>query len=39
MVAIIENYQTKKGTILIPDALRPYMFGMKEIKGPEVKIE
>ncbi|MDK2908370.1 MAG: seryl-tRNA synthetase, partial [Candidatus Woesearchaeota archaeon] len=39
MVAIIENYQTKEGTIVIPEVLRPYMYGMKEIKGPEIKIE
>jgi seryl-tRNA synthetase len=30
---IIENYQTKKGTIKIPDALAPYMNGITEIKG------
>lgn len=31
-VAIMENYQTKKGTIEIPKVLRKYMGGMKEIK-------
>lgn len=31
-VAIIENYQTKKGTIEVPKVLRPYMGGIKEIK-------
>lgn len=32
ILAIIENYQTKKGTIIIPKALRKYMFGIKEIQ-------
>lgn len=31
-IAILENYQTKKGTIVIPKALRKYMGGLKEIK-------
>ncbi len=30
---IIENYQTKKGTIKVPKALQRYMNGLKEIKG------
>jgi len=30
---IIENYQTKEGTIIVPKALQPYMNGLKEIKG------
>jgi seryl-tRNA synthetase len=29
--AILENYQTEYGTILIPEALRPYMGGSTEI--------
>jgi seryl-tRNA synthetase len=32
MVAILENYQTSKGTVLVPDALQDYMGGIKEIK-------
>ena len=28
---LIENYQTKKGTIEVPKALRPYMDGLEEI--------
>jgi len=32
LIALIENYQTKKGTVIIPKALRPYMDGVKEIK-------
>jgi seryl-tRNA synthetase len=29
---IVENYQTKKGTVKIPKVLQKYMFGIKEIK-------
>ncbi len=32
LVALIENYQTKNGTVIIPKVLRRYMDGMKEIK-------
>jgi len=32
MIAIIENYQTKEGSVIIPEALKPYMFGVEEIK-------
>jgi seryl-tRNA synthetase len=31
MVAILENYQTSKGTVRVPDVLQGYMGGMKEI--------
>jgi seryl-tRNA synthetase len=31
IVAILENYQTAKGTVIVPEALRPYMGGMEEI--------
>ncbi len=31
MAAILENYQTEYGTIVIPDVLRPYMGGLTEI--------
>jgi seryl-tRNA synthetase len=30
--AIIENHQTKEGTIKVPKVLQPYMHGIKEIK-------
>ena len=30
-VAVVENFQQADGTVLIPDALRPYMHGMKQI--------
>jgi seryl-tRNA synthetase len=32
IVAILENFQTKEGTIKIPEVLQKYMFGKKEIK-------
>ena len=32
LIALIENYQTKNGTVIVPKALRPYMDGIKEIK-------
>lgn len=32
LIAITENYQTKKGTIEVPRVLRKYMGGIKEIK-------
>jgi len=33
MVALIEQYQQEDGTIRVPDALQPYMNGMKVIDG------
>jgi seryl-tRNA synthetase len=39
MVAILENFQTNKGTIIVPKVLRKYMFGMEEITGPDVKFK
>ena len=33
MIAVIENYQQADGTILVPEALRPYMGGMERIGG------
>ncbi|MEW6605537.1 MAG: serine--tRNA ligase [Thermoproteota archaeon] len=32
MVAILENYQTSKGTVEVPEVLQTYMGGIKEIK-------
>ena len=32
IAAVIENYQQKDGTILIPQALRPYMQNLETIK-------
>lgn len=31
LAAIMENYQTKQGTIKIPDVLKPWMMGIEEI--------
>jgi seryl-tRNA synthetase len=31
MIALMENYQTGKGTVVVPEALRPYVDGMDEI--------
>ena len=31
LIAILENYQTQDGRIIIPDALVPYLNGLKEI--------
>jgi seryl-tRNA synthetase len=31
LVAVLENYQQKDGTVVIPEALRPYMGGLERI--------
>jgi len=31
LVAVLENYQLKDGTVAVPEALRPYMGGMERI--------
>jgi len=31
VIAILENYQTKKGHVVIPEVLRPYMGGQEKI--------
>lgn len=31
VIAILENYQTERGTVIIPEVLRPYMGGMEEL--------
>jgi seryl-tRNA synthetase len=33
LVAVLENYQQGNGTVLVPDALRPYMGGLEVIGG------
>jgi seryl-tRNA synthetase len=33
MVAILENYQNKDGTVTVPKVLVPYMNGIKKIVG------
>jgi seryl-tRNA synthetase len=32
LVAILENYQQKDGSVVVPDALRPYMGGLEAIE-------
>jgi seryl-tRNA synthetase len=32
-IAILENYQQEDGSIVIPEALRPYMGGLEKIRG------
>lgn len=34
VVAILENYQQKDGSVVVPDALIPYMDGLDVITGP-----
>ena len=34
MIAILENYQQQDGSVVIPDALLPYMSGLKKIEMP-----
>jgi seryl-tRNA synthetase len=34
-LAILENYQQADGSIVIPEALRPYMNGMEKIEAPQ----
>ncbi len=31
VIAILENYQTKEGDVLVPEVLQPYMGGLKKI--------
>jgi seryl-tRNA synthetase len=33
LIAVMENYQQEDGSILIPDALRPYMGGVEKIEN------
>ncbi len=34
MVAILENYQTREGEVIVPEVLRPYLGGMEKIVRP-----
>ena len=34
-IAVIENYQQADGSVVIPDALRPYMRGLERIEAPK----
>ncbi len=33
VAAVLENYQTKSGEVMIPEPLRPYMSGLEFLKG------
>ena len=33
LIAVLENYQNADGSITVPDALLPYMGGMKKIEA------
>jgi seryl-tRNA synthetase len=33
MVAILENFQTSEGSVIIPKVLQKYMGGLEEIRG------
>ena len=35
LIAVMENYQTADGSIVIPDVLRPYMGGLEMIKAAD----
>jgi seryl-tRNA synthetase len=34
LIAIIENYQQEDGSVAIPEALAPYMGGLRRIEKP-----
>ena len=36
LVAVMENYQTPDGSIVVPEALHPYMGGLKIIEAPKI---
>ena len=33
LIAILENYQQADGSVIIPEALRPFMGGMEKISN------
>jgi seryl-tRNA synthetase len=39
LIAILENYQQKDGSVMIPEALRPYMRGLEIIEAEQEKVE
>ncbi|MDJ0951218.1 MAG: serine--tRNA ligase [Alphaproteobacteria bacterium] len=36
LIALLENYQQADGSVVIPEALRPYMGGLDRLSGPDV---
>ena len=37
LIAILENYQQADGSVVIPEALRPYMGGLTRIEAPAAR--
>jgi seryl-tRNA synthetase len=37
LVAVLENYQQEDGSVLVPEALKPYMGGLDRIEPPAAK--
>lgn len=37
LIAILENYQQEDGSVVIPEALRPYMGGLETIEAPAAR--
>jgi seryl-tRNA synthetase len=35
LIAVLENYQQADGSVVIPEALRPYMGGIERITAPQ----
>ena len=35
LIAVLENYQQEDGSVVVPDALRPYMGGLTKIERPK----
>ena len=33
LIAVMENYQQRDGSITVPEVLRPYMGGLEQIPG------
>ena len=32
VIALLENHQTAKGTVVVPEVLRPYLGGVEELR-------
>jgi seryl-tRNA synthetase len=37
-LAVIENYQQADGSVIIPDALRPYLDGLERLTPPPRRV-
>ena len=38
LIAVVENYQNEDGSVTVPEALTPYMGGLKRIEGKGAKV-